>query len=310
MPTASSSIADRGRAATADADTTFLHGLGLRCRELREQRGMARKLVAKTAEVSERYLAQLEAGDGNVSILLLRRIAHALGVSLSELLGSDDEPHALARGLVSKLLEQAPAHRLEDLVFRLIRDLSLEQAARRRRIALIGLRGAGKSTLGRLLAQALGIEFVELDQQIEQEAGMSLNEVFMLYGQSGYRRIERKCLEQILRSEERRVISVGGGIVSETDTYDLLLTHCYTVWMQASPEEHMSRVIAQGDLRPMAGKKEAMEDLRRILQTREPLYRKADASVSNSGRSIEQTLTTLLELAPLREMLTEKEAIN
>jgi XRE family aerobic/anaerobic benzoate catabolism transcriptional regulator len=168
--------------------------------------------------------------------------------------------------------------------------------AQRQRCAA-GLRGAGKSTLGGTLARDLRCPFVELDREIEREAGVTLSEVFLLYGQAGYRRIERRCLERALASHERMVLSVGGGIVSEPDTYNLLLVSCFTVWVKASPDEHMARVVAQGDLRPMQGNAEAMEDLKRILDAREPLYRKADAALDTSGEKPEQSLAKLRQIA-------------
>lgn len=273
------------------ADVQFLAGLGKRIREIRERRGMARKVLAKEADVSERYLAQLEAGEGNISIVLLRRVALALGISLAELLSEDI--HVAEQRLIRRLLQRLPAHRLEETVFRLIRDLGAHEAARKNRIALIGLRGAGKSTLGERLAADLKVPFVELDREIEHDAGMSLNEVFMLYGQSGYRRLERRCLERVVAAHERAVIAVGGGIVSEFETYNLLLANCFTVWLKAAPEEHMARVAAQGDFRPMQDNAEAMEDLRRILMAREPLYAKADITVDTASRKISEALAQL-----------------
>jgi len=153
--------------------------------------------------------------------------------------------------------------------------------------------------LGTALAKALRRRFVELDTEIEREAGISLSEVFLLYGQAGYRRIERRCLERVINSQEDIVLTVGGGIVSEPDTYNLLLLNCYTVWIKAAPEEHMARVVAQGDLRPMAGHAEAMEDLRNILSARESLYGKADAVVDTSGCAIENSFAALQQaIAP------------
>jgi XRE family aerobic/anaerobic benzoate catabolism transcriptional regulator len=174
-----------------------------------------------------------------------------------------------------------------------MREFGHEEAARRKRIALIGLRGAGKSTLGKLLAKELNAPFIELDGEVERETGLPLNEIFSLYGQAGYRRIERRCLERVIEKHERAVISVGGGIVAEEDGFKLLLGNCFTVWLKAAPEEHMARVVAQGDLRPMAGNEEAMDDLKRILAAREPLYRKADAVVDTSGQTTEASLAKL-----------------
>ncbi len=272
-------------------DTEFLRLLGKRVREIREQRGLARKLLARNADVSERYLAQLEAGDGNVSIMLLRRIALALGASVSELLSEEND--SVEHRLIRRFLEQLPEHRLEETIFRLLRDLGTQESARRKRIALIGLRGAGKSTLGARLAAESQLPFIELDREIEKEAGLSLSEVFMLYGQGGYRRLERRCLERVIHTHEQAVLSVGGGIVSELDTFNLLLSSCFTVWLKAAPEEHMARVAAQGDFRPMQDNAEAMEDLRRILNARTPLYAKADVTVDTSGKTPEESLSEL-----------------
>lgn len=273
-------------------EAEFLHALGKRVREIRERRGMARKVLARGADVSERYLAQLEAGEGNISIVLLRRVALALGAPLVGLLrdeGGDTAEHRMIHGF----LERLPAHRLEETILRLMRELGAQESVRKKRIALIGLRGAGKSTLGSLLARELSLPFIELDREIERESGIPLSEVFLLYGQRGYRRMERRCLERVIQTHDEAVVSVGGGIVSEPETYNLLLSHCFTVWLKAAPEEHMARVAAQGDFRPMQDNEEAMEDLRRILAARAPLYTKADAAVDTSGRKPEESLLQL-----------------
>jgi XRE family aerobic/anaerobic benzoate catabolism transcriptional regulator len=174
-----------------------------------------------------------------------------------------------------------------------MRDFGHEEKVRRQRVALIGLRGAGKSTLGGKLAAEMKVPFVELDSEIEKDTGMPLDELFSMYGQSGYRAIEQRTLERVLKERERAVISIGGGVVSEKETYDALLSHCYTVWVKAQPEEHMARVIAQGDFRAMAGNDQAMEDLRRILEAREPLYRKADLWLDTSGNTVEESFAKL-----------------
>lgn len=288
--------APRGTAAPALAehaggDADFLVAMGRRVREARERRGLARKALSRAAGVSERYLAQLEAGAGNASVLLLRNVARALGLPLTELLDAPDNP--VEQRLIRRFLERLPEHRLEDVVFRLMRDFGHEESTRKKRIALVGLRGAGKTTLGAALAAELAVPFVELDREIEREAGISLSEVFLLYGQTGYRRIERRCLERMIEAHPEMVMSVGGGIVSEPDTYNLLLQSFFTVWVRASPGEHMARVVAQGDLRPMQGNAEAMSDLNRILDAREPLYRKADTTLDTSGESPEQSLSRL-----------------
>src|ERR1700722_6466297 len=290
-PGAGSSPGAQVPIALHESDPDFLASLGRRVREAREQRGMAGKVLSKTADVSERYLAALEAGEGNASIVLLRRVAAALGVRLADLLDSG-EPVAEQR-LIRRFLDSLPHDRLEDVLRRLTEEFGQDEAVRRKRITLVGLRGAGKTTLGMSLAKSLRRPLVELDKEIEREAGMSLSEVFLLYGQAGYRRIERRCLERIINSQDEIVLTVGGGIVSEPETYNLLLLNCYTVWVKAQPEEHMSRVVAQGDTRPMAGHAEAMEDLRNILVAREPLYAKADAVVDTSGATVESSFAAL-----------------
>jgi len=282
--------ADRG---TLASEGDFLHSLGKRVRELRNRRGMTRKMMAHEADLSERHLAQLEAGEGNISIVLLRRVAAAVNVSLAELFSRDAEEPVEMR-LIRRFLEHLPAHRLEDVVFRLMRDFGHEEKTRRMRFALIGLRGAGKSTLGsRLSAEVMNVPFVELDREIEKDTGMPLAEIISLYGQSGYRGIERRTLERVLRENKHAVLSVGGGVVSEKETFDYLLSNCYTVWVKAQPDEHMSRVIAQGDFRAMAENDQAMEDLRRILEAREPLYRKADVCLDTSGDTVELSFAKL-----------------
>jgi XRE family transcriptional regulator, aerobic/anaerobic benzoate catabolism transcriptional regulator len=266
--------------------------LGRRVRELRSRRGMTRKQMSQEADVSERHLAQLESGEGNISVVLLQRVAAALRVPIANLfVPQTDEPNE--KELIQKFLERLPEHRLEDVVSRLTRDFGQEEKVRRMRIALIGMRGAGKSTLGSMLAKEMGNPFVELDSEIEKDTGMPLGEIFSLYGQSGFRAIEKRTLERVLKENERAVISAGGGVVSEKETFDFLLSYCYTVWIKAQPEEHMSRVMAQGDFRPMAANKEAMEDLRRILETREPLYRKADLLLDTSRTSVEESFAKL-----------------
>jgi len=273
-------------------DGDFLVFLGKRVRQLRNVRGTTRKIVARESDVSERHLAQLEAGEGNVSIVLLRRIASALNVSLVELFAPEVDGPA-EKQMIQRFLERLPNHRLEDVVFRLMRDFSPGEKLRRKRIALIGLRGAGKSTLGSKLALEMQVPFIELDGEIEKDTGMPLGEIFSLYGQSGYRAIERRTLERLLNENERAVLSVGGGVVSEKETFDCLLSHCYTVWIKAQPEEYMRRVMAQGDFRAMAGNDHAMEDLRRILEAREPLYRQADMELDTSGSTAEESFSKL-----------------
>ena len=279
-------------AAPADSESAFLLFLGRHVRAVRARRGMTRKMVAKDADVSERHLAQLEAGEGNVSVVLLRRIALALNVSLVELFAPETEEFSEKR-MIQEFLEHLPKHRLEEILGRLTRSIQLEEKRRSEHIALIGLRGAGKSTLGSRLSQERNVPFIELDREIEKETGMPLDEIFSLYGQAGYRRIEKRALKRVLQEQPSAVLSVGGGVVSEKETYEYLLAHCYTVWVKAQPEEHMARVVAQGDFRAMAENDEAMEDLRSILDAREPLYRRADLQLDTSGEAVAESFQKL-----------------
>lgn len=294
----------RSADATSAAEARFLAALGKRVRNLREQRDWTRKILAREANVSERYLGQLESGDGNVSVILLRRIALALNVSLSGLFLPDPEG-VTQEQLLRRILRQLPAHHVEQVLFRILREVSHDDPSRQGRIALIGLRGAGKTALGTRLAREWRRPFIELDHEIEQETGLPLSEIFTLYGPSGYRRLERRCLVRVVTEHDHAVIAVGGGVVAEEDTFNLLRAQCYTVWLKAQPEEHMARVLAQGDLRPMAGRVEAMEELKRILAEREPLYQQADACLDTSGQTVEQSFQALRHLlqsyAPTQE---------
>ncbi len=277
---------------TKNGERDYLAALGERVREARARRGISRKLLARDSGVSERYLAQLEAGLGNISILLLRQIASALDSPLTELL-AEDTGDTVELTLTTQFLKRLPRQKLAAVRSQLVRDYGSAHDERMKRIALIGLRGAGKSTLGAKLSKVLGAPFIELDREIEREAGTSLSEIFLLYGQAGYRRYERRCLERVLEKNARAVIATGGSIVSEPGTYELLLSACFTVWLKAEPEEHMARVIAQGDTRPMAGNDQAMEDLRRILDGRAVLYGQADVTVDTAGKTPEQSLSAL-----------------
>jgi XRE family transcriptional regulator, aerobic/anaerobic benzoate catabolism transcriptional regulator len=274
-----------------ESDPDFLANLGRRVRQARVERGMARTALSRAADVSERYLAQLESGEGNASVVLLRRIAIALGMRITDLLEAG-EPVTEQRQ-IQRFLSSLPPKRLAEVLSRLTQEFGQDEAVRRKRVTLIGLRGAGKTTLGAALAKSMRRRLVELDKEIEREAGISLSEVFLLYGQAGYRRIERRCLERVINSQEDVVLTVGGGIVSEPETYNLLLLNCFTVWVKAAPEEHMARVVAQGDMRPMAGHSEAMEDLRNILLAREPLYGKADVVLDTSVSTVERSFAAL-----------------
>ncbi len=274
----------------------YLHRLGERVRTLRNQRGMTRKALAAHAKVSERYLAQLEVGKGNCSIVLLRRIARAIGLPVTQLVYEGAEP-ALDLVLLSQFLERLSPPALADARDLLLRHFSEpSEAMRRRRIALIGLRGGGKSTLGRLLAEHLDVPFVELDREIERRSGANLSEIFDMFGQETFRRAEREALDDVLRRHPHFVIATSGSIVTEPSTLELLLASCFTVWVRAEPQEHMKRVMAQGDMRPMANNVRAMEDLVSILKSREPLYAKAEAVVATTGKTPEQNLAELLRV--------------
>lgn len=277
---------------TVSTDKLFLSYLGNRVREARTHLALSRKALAKKASVSERFLAQIEAGSGNMSILLLRQIASALHLSLPELIEERDSLR-VELALIHRMLKRLPSHKLSALHAQLTHEGGDPDPPAQGRIALLGLRGAGKSTLGNRLARKLGVPFIELDREIEREAGTSLSEVFLLYGQAGYRRYERHCLEKVLERHERAVIATGGSIVSDPGTYELLRSTCYTVWLKADPQEHMARVISQGDTRPMAGNEQAMEDLRRILEDRAPLYAQADLTLDTARKSVNASLAAL-----------------
>jgi len=294
----------------ASAKHPFLVALGERVRSLRARRGMTRKALALAADVSERHLANLEYGVGNASVLILLQVAQALQCSVAELVGDvstsspewllirellvgrDDDTLQKVRVAIGELLGTGGANG---------RDGS-GQRARSARIALVGLRGAGKSTLGRLLAEDLDCPFVELSRQIEAFAGCSISEIQALYGQNAYRRYERRALEESIQIYPEAVIATPGGIVSDPATFNQLLAHCTTVWLQAAPEDHMTRVIAQGDTRPMAASKEAMQDLKSILAGRAAFYSKAEFSVDTSAQPLAQTFSLLRD--------TVREALN
>ena len=272
----------------------FLMALGDRVRNLRSRKGMTRKAVALAADVSERHLANLEYGTGNVSVLVLLQVSHALQCSLAELLGdiSTSSPEwLLIRELLSKRTE-ADLRRARVQLTEMFGE-SGDATARRTRIALIGLRGAGKTTLGQRLADDLGFTFIELSREIEKFAGCQISEIHNLYGANAYRRYERRALEEAIQIYPEVVIATPGGLVSESANFNLLLTHCTTVWLKASANDHMSRVAAQGDLRPMAASPEAMEDLKRILEGRSAFYSKADLSIDTSAQDADESFKRL-----------------
>ncbi|MCU0931696.1 MAG: helix-turn-helix transcriptional regulator [Serpentinimonas sp.] len=267
----------------------FLLALGERVRTLRSRRGMTRKALALAADVSERHLANLEYGTGNASILVLLQVAQALQCSLAELLGdvTASSPEWL---LIRELLQGRSEEELNQAragIAALFGAGTSDPQGREARVALIGLRGAGKSTLGQRLADDLGYPFIELSRQIEQFAGCSISEIHNLYGAHAYRRYERRALEEAIQIYPEVVIATPGGLVADSANFNVLLNHCTTVWLQADPEDHMNRVAAQGDLRPMAASREAMEDLKRILEGRMPFYSKADLVFNTSAQDLE-----------------------
>jgi XRE family aerobic/anaerobic benzoate catabolism transcriptional regulator len=278
-------------------DAAFLLAVGHRVRDCRVRRSLSRKGLANASGVSERYLAELESGRGNISILLLRQISVALELPLVDLL-SETEEQPVELALIQEFLQRLPKARLARVRSHLLREFGGASQGRSSRIALLGLRGAGKSTLGAALATELKVPFIELDREIEREAGTSLSEIFLMYGQAGYRRHEYRCLEKVLETHARCVIATGGSVVSEPATFDLLLSSCFTVWLKAEPSEHMARVVAQGDMRPMAGNAQAMDDLKRILQSRAALYGQADTIVNTARRSARQSLKELRRALP------------
>ena len=283
--------------------------LGARVRAWRARRGMTRKQLAADSGLSERFLADVETGKGNVSINSLEAAARALNITILELLQDAPRP---ALGRVHGLLSRLDDGQLDQAYALLAASFGLgDEQGRERRIALIGLRGAGKSTLGAQLAAQRGVPFVELDREIEREAGTSMNEILLLHGQAGYRRYERRALFRIAEDHADGVVmTTGGSIVSERETFDLLQSRFYCVWLKANPEEHMSRVVAQGDMRPFDATRgengqsaqgamgEAMEDIRRTLASREALYARADAVVDTAARTVKQSLKDLERAVP------------
>jgi XRE family aerobic/anaerobic benzoate catabolism transcriptional regulator len=277
------------------ASDAFLVDLGTRTRRLRARSGLTRKELAREAQVSERHLANLESGVGNPSVQILRQVARALNCSAAELIDFDDEsPDWL---LIRDLLRGRDAEDLAAARRALTDHFGLTGSidGRNNRIALVGLRGAGKSTLGRRLAEHLKYPFIEVNREVERLAGVRPEEVHALYGASAYRRYERRALEDVIARNPRAVIATPGGLVSETTTFNLLLQNCVTVWLKAAPEEHMNRVLAQGDTRPMAGIRQAMDDLRLILAERSPFYAKADVTCDTSGESVDDSFRRLLD---------------
>ena len=282
-----------GGAATDDAmreADAFVALVGERVRAARQRKGMSRRILSEQSGVSQRYLAQLEGGGGNISIALLHKVANALDHRIEWLVGEED-PWSSDMAQLMQLYRSAPADQRQ----RVMQILNPARPAqlRRQRICLIGLRGAGKSTLGKMLGKDLSLPFVELNREIEEQAGMPVDEVMALYGQEGYRRLERQALERLVATSDAMVLAVAGGIVSEPETFGFLTRNFHTVWLKASPEEHMRRVREQGDERPMAGNPKAMEELKSILTSREAVYARAQATVDTSGKTLDQSRNEL-----------------
>jgi XRE family transcriptional regulator, aerobic/anaerobic benzoate catabolism transcriptional regulator len=283
-----------------ETSSDLLKMLGGHVRDARARHGMTRRMLARDSHISERHLAELESGRGNFSIVLLKRLANAINVPLSELVDEGPRPSAEYQMLAQRL------RRLEPRELALAASLIMKRFGRLEdrsgRVALVGLRGAGKTTLGTLLAKHLGWDFVELSRAIESEAGVTLAEIFEFGGQAAYRRYELRALEQVLTGKRGIVLAAGGGLAAETPAFERLLDACYTIWLQASPQEHWDRVIAQGDLRIRAGTRdtEALKDMERILAQRESLYRLADARLDTSGKGIPAALGELAGLVERR----------
>ena len=293
---------------TAIDESEILPGLGKRVKLLRARRGMTRRVLAGEADVSERHLANLESGTGNVSILVLAQVAQALDCSLAELLG--DETTASPEWLsIRRLLHGRDTQAIE----RALRALSelfgnadgSNSAARKSRIAFIGLRGAGKSTLGQMVAAKLGLPFVELRSEITRLAGCAPIEIQALYGSNAYRRYERQALDEAIKNHPSCIIATAGGLVSDTATFDRLLTNCLTIWLQATPEDHFTRVLAQGDVRQLPGNRDGVDDIRLTLESRASFYAKADLTFNTSGKSLDEAFKGLLGLLQMRVPLVE-----
>jgi XRE family aerobic/anaerobic benzoate catabolism transcriptional regulator len=299
-----SSLAEAEAAAPAPTEPAdrrrepFLAALGGRLKALRARRGLTRKALARATGVSERHLANLEYGVGNASILILLNVTQALQCSLAEVLGdvTTSSPEWLMLREMLANLDEATLRRVRLAAAELVGGQpprNDEAQARSSRIALIGLRGAGKSTLGRMLAEDLDFPFVELSREIEKLAGCSISEILGLYGQNAYRRYARRALEEAIDAYPEVVIATAGGLVSDLGSFNLLLRRCISIWLKADPVDHMSRVAAQGDLRPMAASREAMEDLKSILAGRAAFYSKADIHVDTSAQPLLETFQVL-----------------
>jgi len=281
-------------AETGRADA-FAAAVGRLLRSSRAKRGMTRRQLAEQSGASERYLAQIESGQGNPSVIVLKAIAEALDLSIVDLLPrTDGRSETLER--IVEVLRRMPRSELPAIAD-LIEGHAALATDRARRIALVGLRGAGKSTLGERLAAALGAPFIELNRMVEREYGASVPDLIEIAGITTFRRYERACLERVIGDHESAVIATAGGIVANPETYALLLRRTHTIWLKARPDEHMRRVMAQGDFRPMARNREAMADLVAILEARRADYARAGAELDTSGDTIDASFAKLEKIA-------------
>lgn len=297
LPAAKEKSKARDKAEKPDAlapeAAAFVAGVGRLVRLGRAKRGVSRRQLAEDSGISERYLAQIEGGHGNPSVIVLKAVADAIGMPIIDLLPRTSGRAAALTGILDRL-GRVPADELPAIAEMIDRRATqIQPGDRARRIALVGLRGAGKSTLGRKLAASLGVPFVELNRVVEQDYGASVPLLIEMSGLATFRRYERECLERVIAEHDSAVIATAGGIVSSPETYALLLSRTHTVWIQARPDEHMGRVMEQGDFRPMAQNREAMADLLAILESRRDDYARAEAVVDTSGQTIEQSYSML-----------------
>lgn len=288
---------------TQDDASRLIAHVGERVRKARARKNISRRVLSELSGISQRYLAQLERGEGNISIALLQRVAQALNQKAEWLIQEEDAWLPETSDLIAYYKNASEEDRKQVME---ILNPEFSERYRAERIALIGLRGAGKSTLGPLLGNCLNVPFIELNDDIEQANGMSVNETIALYGQEGYRLLERRAIERIATHEDKVILAVAGGIVSEPETYAYLLRHYHTIWLKAEPQEHMDRVRAQGDERPMAGNPSALDELRKILTSREDLYAKADATVNTSSVQVATSLSDVLQTIEARGFLSGK----
>ena len=287
---------DKAEAALAPAAARFVAEIGQMVRRGRAKRGITRRRLAEDSGLSERYLAQIEGGEGNPSVIVLKAIAEAIEVPVIDLIPRGaGRPQAFSD--ILDLLARAPATELPGIAAAIRERLgAASRADRGRRISLVGLRGAGKSTLGRALADHLGFPFIELNRVIEQDYGASVPLLIEMSGLNTFRRYERTCLERVIGEADAAVIATAGGIVASADTYTMLLRRTHAIWLKAKPDEHMSRVMRQGDFRPMAQNREAMSDLIAILEARRDDYARAGAVLDTSGETMERSLARLIRL--------------